>query len=129
MSITLVLAIGLDSWRLATHSALWRPAGYVVLSAATIREAIEHFRNGDFDLVLLGRSLSKESRERLTYLIRSSGSLTPVVSIADDSGDSDLFADATISNDSNALLTGMGQLMANGAKLRAKPAIARSYAT
>lgn len=129
MSITLVLAIGLGSWRLATHSALWRPAGYVVLSAATIREAIEHFRNGDFDLVLLGRSLSKESRERLTYLIRSSGSLTPVVSIADDSGDSDLLADATISNDSNALLTGMGQLMANGVKLRAKPAIARSYAT
>jgi hypothetical protein len=67
--------------------------------------------------VLLGDALSVESKERLTYLIRSSGSHTPVVSIASPSGECDSFADATIRNDSIALLQGMDELLEEEWKL------------
>ena len=112
ISLKVVLAAGVDSWLLATYSTVWRSAGYIVLPAASVRDAIDQFETGDFDLVLLGDSFSVESKERLTCLIHASGSRTPVVSIANPSSDRDLFADATIRNDSNALLQSMGELLA-----------------
>jgi DNA-binding NtrC family response regulator len=102
---------------------VWRAAGYIVVSATSIREAIDHFKAGDFDLVLLGDSISKENKERLTFLIRASGSRTPVACIANAPGDFDSFADATLKNDSGVLLTGMGELMERATRLRADPAI------
>jgi hypothetical protein len=53
----------------------------------SIGEAIESFRCGDFDLILMGDSVPVESRERLTFLIRATGSATPVVCLENDSGD------------------------------------------
>jgi hypothetical protein len=123
LSLKVVLAVGVDSWLLAAHSAAWRPAGFIVLSAVTMREAFDHFRAGDFDLVLLGHSLSVESKERLTFLVRSSASRTPVVSIANPSGACDSFADATIRNDSKALLQGMGELLAEESRLRSRQTV------
>jgi DNA-binding response OmpR family regulator len=117
MPLKVVLAVGVDSWMLAANTAVWRSAGFIVLSATTIREAFDHFRSGDFDLVLLGNALPVETKERLTYLVRSSGSRTPVLSIADSSGNSDTFASATVSNDASSMLQSMGELMAAESKL------------
>jgi hypothetical protein len=128
MSLKVVLSVGVDSWLLASHSAAWRPAGFIVLSAATMREAFDHFRAGDFDLVLLGDSLSLESKEKLTHLIRSSGSHTPVVSIASPSGHCDSFANATIRNDSKALLQGMGELLAEESRLSSRQSVLPGHA-
>ena len=119
MSLTVVLAVGLDSWLLSTHSTVWRSEGYIVIPAGSIPEAIDHFRAGDFDLVLLGDSISLENKATLTSLIRGSGSQTPVVSVASRSDASDSFADATLKNDANALLTGMGEVLASKSKMRA----------
>jgi DNA-binding response OmpR family regulator len=129
MPLTVVLAVGLDSWLLATHSAVWRSAGYIVLSASNIREAIEHFKAGDFDLVLLGDSISAENKERLTFLIRASGSRTPVVCVASSSMEIASFADATLKNDSSVLLAGMGELLEERAKTRGVPTIQYSNVT
>src|ERR1019366_5708218 len=93
MSITVVLAVCVDSWLLASYDAAWRSAGFIVIPAASIRDAIDHFQAGDFDLVLLGHSISNEDMERLVFLVRASGSQTPVVSIADLTGDRDFLAD------------------------------------
>jgi DNA-binding response OmpR family regulator len=112
MAINVVLAVGLDRWQFAAHDSAWRSSGYVVLSVNSIRDAIEHFRTGDFDLVLLGGDISSENKERLTYLIRTSSPRTPVISIERNSGERDLFADATLRDDSSALLIGMGELLA-----------------
>jgi DNA-binding LytR/AlgR family response regulator len=112
MPLKVVLAVSVDSWMLATHRAEWRSAGFIVLPVTTIREAVEHFRTGDFDLVLLGIALSVETKERLSFLIRSSGSRTPIVSIADSSENCDQFANATITNDACTLLQAMGELLA-----------------
>jgi hypothetical protein len=64
----------------------------------SIREAIVQFRDGAYDLILLGHSIPIESRERLAFLIRTSGSRIPVVCFADSPFGHDSFADATIRN-------------------------------
>jgi hypothetical protein len=119
MPQTVVLAVGLDGPHPASQTSAWRSAGYFVTSAASIRDAIVHFRDGDFDLVLLGHSIPADSRERLTFLIRASGSRIPVVCITDSSSGCDNFADATIRNEPGNLLRDIDQLMADRAK---KPA-------
>jgi DNA-binding response OmpR family regulator len=112
MAVTVVLAVGLDPWMLMTQESVWRSEGYIVIHTHSIRDAIDHFKAGDFDLVLLGHSIPVESKERLTYLIRASGSTTPVVSISNSGEVCDTFADATLRNDPRELLTGIKELLA-----------------
>ena len=119
MLLTVVLAVGLEPSLLATQSTEWKSAGYIVQSAGSLREAIGHFRDGDFDLVLLGNSISVENRERLTFLIRASGAQTPVVLMESRSADFDSLADATLKNDSSEILTGLGELLGKADKLGA----------
>jgi DNA-binding response OmpR family regulator len=120
MALTVILAVGLDPLLGLAQSAAWKSAGYIVVSVATIKKAIDHFRAGDFDLVLLGNAISLESKERLTFLIRSFGSHTPVICIANTSGDRNCFADATLNNDSSEFLKGIEDLLAKTAKMTAE---------
>jgi CheY-like chemotaxis protein len=121
MAITVVLAVCLDPLHLGTQGAVWGSKGYVFLAANSVNEAINHFKAGDFDLVLLGQSIPADAGQRLTSLIRATGSHVPVVSIAGSSGRHDFFADATFehdSHDSNELLIGVGELLKSKAKMR-----------
>jgi|SRR5580658_5406517 DNA-binding response OmpR family regulator len=122
MPLTVVLAVGLDSWLLATQTRVWRSAGYFVVSADSVGEAIDLFNDGDFDLVVLGHCISIEHSERLTSLIRASGAQTPVAFIRNSSRDSDWFAGSTLKNDSSMLLTWLREL-ADKAKMQAAPTI------
>jgi hypothetical protein len=115
MPITVVLAVGVDRWLLMKNDPVWTSAGYIVVSADSVEEAIGHFKAGDFDMVLLGQLIPAEKRERLTFLIRSLGSRVPVASIAKSSADCDTFADATLGSDSSDLLAGIGELIAKKA--------------
>jgi len=128
MPVTVVLAVGLDSWMLSAQSAAWKSAGFVVISVSSVKAAIDHFRVGDFDLVLLGRSFPAEIKERLAFLIRASGSRTPVVSLANARGDIDTFADVTLGGDPGEFLTEMKQLVASTARRPAVPGVALSGA-
>jgi CheY-like chemotaxis protein len=119
MSLTLVLSVGLGSSVLGTRNSVLQSAGYIVVSASSIKEAVSHFLNGDFDLVLLDNSLSKKDRDRLTCVIRASGSRTPVVSVAPESGDLDSFADATFKCDPHKLLIGIRGVLIKVARLSA----------
>jgi DNA-binding response OmpR family regulator len=119
MHLTVVLAVGLEPSLIATQSRAWKSAGYIVESAGSIRAAIGHFRDGDFDLVLLGNSISVENRERLTFLIRATGAQTPVILMKNRSTDLDSFADATLKNDSSEILTGLGELLEKAQKREA----------
>ena len=119
MHLTVVLAVGLEPSLMAAQIRAWKSAGHIVPSAGSIREAIGHFRDGDFDLVLLGNSLSVENRERLTFLIRASGAQTPVVFMDNRSADLDSLADASLKNDSSEILAGLGELLGKTQKLGA----------
>lgn len=129
MQVTFVLAVGLDWYLLESHRAAWRQAGYFVISAASIKGAIEHFQVGDFDLVLLGDSIPAEARERLTLLIRATAADVPVACIAGSPGHHDSFADATIEQDSTDLLTGMRELLRSKARMRTAPAMLNGTST
>ena len=117
MSLKVVLAIGVDSSLLEIQSSDWKASGCMVTFAWSIEDAITHFRYGDFDLVLLGHSLPAESRERLTFLIRSSGSQVPVACIADTSSDCDWSAGATFRVDPDHILEEIEELMARQARM------------
>ncbi len=115
MPTVVVLAVCLGSLLPGTQDSLWKSAGYIFTLAGSIKEAIGHFKAGDFDLVLLGQSIPAEARERLTFLIRATGSHVPVISISGACGHRDSFADATFRYDPSDLLAGMRKLLANNA--------------
>jgi DNA-binding response OmpR family regulator len=119
MAVTVVLAVEVDPWMLMAQEPAWRSEGYIVIHAHSIREAIGHFNAGDFDLVLLGHSMTIENKERLTYLIRASGSSTPVVCISSSNDVRDTFADATLTNDPHELLSGIRGVLARKTRLPA----------
>ena len=116
MPLTLVLAIGLDPFSLEIRNALLQSAGYIVVSALSLKEAVNQFLNGDFDLVLLDNSLPPQDRDRITSLIRVSGSRTPVVSIASgtfatENGHSHSLVDATFDEHPDNLLRGIRSVL------------------
>lgn len=117
MPQTVVLAVGLDSTLLSNRHSVWQPAGYYITPAHSISEAIAHFTDGDYDLVLLGHSIPAESRERLTFLVRASGSSVPIVCIANSSSLPDSFADATFRSEPDNLLHEIGELLAQRVKM------------
>ena len=119
MHLTVVLAVGLEPSLIATQSRAWKSAGYIVESAGSISEAIGHFRDGDFDLVLLGNSISVENRERLPLLIRATGAQTPVFLMENRTPDLASLADAKLKSDSSEILTGLGELLGKTQKLGA----------
>ncbi len=123
MYINVVLAVGLDAWQLASQNSQLRSAGYVVVSATSIREAIEQFKVGDFDVVLLGRSISVEHKERLTDLIRTASSRTPVISIPNSPGDYNSLADGTFRDDVISLFKSVEATSEETPKARTVPAI------
>ena len=121
MPITVVLAVGLNSLEVEMHRSSWKSSGFFVIDASTVQEAIHHFKAGDFDLVLLGDSLPFDKKERLSYLIRASGSKVPVVSIGDPSIDPESYADATLRSEPNALLSGILAIVEERARTRRPP--------
>jgi DNA-binding response OmpR family regulator len=112
-----VLAVGVDPSLLEDQSSAWKSAGYIVTSAWSVRDAFVYFRHGDFDLVLLGQSIPAESREKLTFLIRASGSRVPVVTVLNSPSACDSFADVTIKAEANGVVEAIGEIMANQARM------------
>jgi CheY-like chemotaxis protein len=127
MPVTTVLTVGLDFQLLQSRTLLLRSAGCIVGPACSVKEAVEQFRHGDFDIVLLCHSIPTKDREGFTYLIRASGSMTPVVTVADGPGQKDYFADATIENRPEQLLPGILNVLTQAqraiAKRRGSPAL------
>jgi hypothetical protein len=87
------------------------------VSAFSLKEAVDCFLTGDFDLVLLDNSLPAKDRDRLTCLIRASGSRIPVVSVATEHSHDDSFADAMLESDPNKLLVGIRGVLLKTAKM------------
>ena len=75
MQATLILIVGTDSSLLRARSVILESMGYTAVPTFSIKMAADNFLTGDFDLVLLDNSLSEKDKDRLTSLIRASGSL------------------------------------------------------
>ena len=112
----IVLAVGFDLSLMTTRDLVLQSAGYVVVEASSLKEAVDHFQSGDFDLVLLCHSVPAGDRERLTSLIRASGSRIPIVSIEGSLGECDFFAKATLEDGPNRFLAGIRDALAKAKK-------------
>jgi DNA-binding response OmpR family regulator len=111
-----ILAVGLDSSLLRTRALVLQSAGYVVQSASSVKDAVRSFLAGDFDLVLLCHSVPSLERDRLTCLIRASGSHTPVASVSGNSCPNDAFVTATLEDGPDKLLRGIRDVLHKAAK-------------
>ena len=111
MPINIALAIGFDPWLFESQRTVWRSAGYFVTSTGSIKEAIGHFSNGDFDLVLLDHSISSAARDDLTSLLRRSGSLIPIY-CSEDSSDNIYDFRRAVTDGPHALAQWIGGLSA-----------------
>jgi CheY-like chemotaxis protein len=107
MPLRVVLAVGFDQSLLRLRTLVLQCAGYHVESASSLKEAVDRFQSGDFDLVLLCHSVPRKDRYRLTSFLRSSGSRTPIVSIAGTLGECDAFVTATLEDGPNKFLAGV----------------------
>ena len=121
MPLTVVLAVGMDSSLIATSRSMLQSAGYVVISTRTVKEAIDQFRIGDFDLVFLDDSITAEDRTVFTVLMHLFGSRTPVASPVGFIADCEQFADGKNEGQDKALLVGFGALISEIARLRLIP--------
>ena len=119
MPLTAVLSVGSDSSLLGIRRLVLRSAGYIVESAQSVKEAVDRFLSGDFDLVILCHSIPTKERDRLTCLIRASGSRIPVVSISGNHGQFDPFANATIEEGHSKFLTGIREVLLKAARISA----------
>lgn len=121
MALTLVLSIGLDSELLSTRNLVLQSAGYTVVAAISLKEAVDRFRDGDFDTVLLCHSVPAKEKDRLTSWIRASGSRIPVVSVSGGPCQCDTLTDATVESNPTSLLKGMREALIKAA-MQAPPA-------
>ena len=107
--LALILCVGQDLALLETRTLILRAQGYIVESELSVKQAISHFRYGDFDLVLLCHSIPEKDRDHLTCLIRASGSLIPVITIT--RGASQDLADASTGCGPKELLNGVREVI------------------
>ncbi len=109
MPLTIVLSVGFDPSLLRARGLFLESAGCLVESASTVKEAADRFQSGEFDLVLLCHSVPRKDRDRLTSLIRASGSRTPI-------GECDAFANATLEDGPNNFLAGIRDVLVKAEK-------------
>ena len=115
MPLKLILAVGKDPPLFESRCSTLRNAGYIVDSEYSVKDAIERFKHGDFDLVLVGHSMSARDRNRLAHLIRAFGSHTPIVSVASlHAHVPDAFADAMVEDAPEKLLNGIEDALLKG---------------
>jgi DNA-binding NtrC family response regulator len=107
----MVLAIGLDAAFLELQNNALKAAGYFVSSAQSVDAAIDEFREGDFDLVLIGQSIELEGRERLTSMIRDNGSRVPVVCVEEPSSYFSTLAVASAEGVQRYMMQSIGNLV------------------
>jgi CheY-like chemotaxis protein len=112
MAETLILSIDLDPGILFARETVLRSEGYIVVSAISVKEALRQFQDGDFDLMILGNTLPAKDRERLTCLIRASGSRIPIASISSTPREQSVFPEAIIPENPVELLAGIRRLLA-----------------
>jgi DNA-binding response OmpR family regulator len=120
----LILTVGLDTSLLSARNVILQSAGYTTVSAFSIQDAASSFLSGDFDLVVLDDSLPAKDSDRLTSLIRASGSRIPVIAVASQDSPLKSFADTTVEADPIKFRVGVRKVLLRQGEERALFAIA-----
>jgi DNA-binding NtrC family response regulator len=68
-----------DAETLASQAATIQKAGYQVETAPDRKSVLQALRQGSFDLVILGPTLSKNDRHHLAYMVKKASQTTRVL--------------------------------------------------
>jgi DNA-binding response OmpR family regulator len=118
----LVLSVGSDPRVLETRELLLRSAGYSVVTAISIKEAVFLFKDGNFDAIILCHTIPTRDCERLTGSIRATGSRIPIVCVAGAPGDEhNCFADATLDKNPAVFLQEIEGILRKRGQIEALP--------
>ena len=74
-----ILYCEVDGNVLATQSRIFEKAGYTVERAHSRAAADQALRNGTYDVVVLGHTLTKDDRHHLPYMAKKAGGDTQVM--------------------------------------------------
>jgi DNA-binding NtrC family response regulator len=105
------LSVGRDPLLLQTRSQVLRSDGYTVSSTLSAEQALQQFKAGDFDIVILCHSIPARERERLADAIHGHSPNTPVVVVAAGFSGKDRAVDAVIENEPATLLQELPRLL------------------
>lgn len=117
MSPRIILSVGENVTLLETRNMILRAAGYIVESARSLKQAIDHCLAREFDVVIMCHSVSSKDRDCLTCWIRASGAPTAVVSVPGNLGEIDLFADANLEHEPERFLSGIKDVLTEGFRM------------
>jgi CheY-like chemotaxis protein len=117
MSRPVILSVGENRLLLEARNIILRAAGYMVESARSLKQAIDHCLTRDFDVVIMCHSVSSKDRDCLTCWIRASGSLTRVVSVSKNRGQGDDFADANVEHEPEKFLRGIRDVLIHAVRI------------
>jgi CheY-like chemotaxis protein len=98
------LAVGRDPLLLDTRSQVLRSDGYTVVTALSSEQALQQFKSGDFDLVILCHSIPISERERLADAMHRHSPNTPVVLVSRTPAQQATGGDASVASDPEQLL-------------------------
>jgi DNA-binding response OmpR family regulator len=98
------LAVGRDPALLETRTLVLQSDGYKVISAYSVRQALEQLEAVEPDVVILCHSLPAQHRERLTDAVRGRSSKTRVVVIGAEFGSDAKFVDAVLNTEPRHML-------------------------
>lgn len=109
-----------DSEVLAAQSVTIQEAGYQVTQAEGRQQVQDALRQGTFDLVILGPTLTKNDRHHLAYMVKKSHPETKVL-VTHTDGEGHHAVDATLETgrSTNALLEKIASLYPNRAAAKA----------
>ena len=105
-----VLAIG-TNLSIALKKA-WECRSFFLTLSHSPGEATSLLRHGDFDLCLIGTSVSRESRAKLVSLLRHTlHSKTPVISVAEDPDPAEVLAKLSQDKTTHSDLRRIGEFL------------------
>lgn len=122
-----LLTIGSDVFLQETRRLVLQSAGFDVVSAFSVPDAVRCFAADSFDLVLLCHTIPEKDRRRFTCLIRASGSSTPVVALAQHAVAPDGFMDGSIASEPDLMLAGIREILSRRT-MKHYPAVLRRQA-
>jgi len=125
MEPTVILSVGLDPELLGTRNLVLETAGYTVVSAYSVREAVERFQQGDFNLILVCQSIPASEKVRFSQWIRTTGSRVPVVFVSGIFFKDEEFAGLRVDSEPGALLWGIREVLINAGLSAARPSTAQ----
>lgn len=127
-----ILCVGHHPQLMAIRETVLRVAGYRVIEAYTVDDALQVFKSFDVDIVVICHSIPTKTRQRLVLAMKEARPLTPVIALheaydlvteADQSVDQLSGPEELLEAIASLLKKPVGNIAAHDHARRAKPGI------